>query len=255
VIVKRVSRKNKMTAFTQACIAANREVSHLLKDQFDPSLLQKNGKGAGGDISSEADLLAEAIFVKYLGQFGTIESEESGVIGEGVPTIIIDPLDGSANFASGFPYYGTSVAQLDEEGKMASALVCNLVSGEFFLKEEGGSLQKGHLSREGLEKIKKETSSPQIGLFEKAYAYPMVVSGLLESGYKFRSPGATALSLAYAHSVNFFLFIGPTRIYDVVAGLALSEGLIVIVEEEYVIVSQSKSIAENIESIIRRSLV
>jgi len=96
---------------------------------------------------------------------------------------------------------------------------------------------------------------PELGLFEKAYVNPLVASGLLEEGYKFRSPGATALSLAYAHNVQFFLFVGQSRIYDIVAGLAICEGLEVIVEEDYVIVSQHKSIAKKLEVIVRRSLV
>jgi len=243
-----------MSNFITACIQANREIASLLVDQFDISMLEKRELGAGGDISSEADLLAEAIFVKHLATFGTIESEESGVIGEGQPSIIIDPLDGSANFASRFPYYGTSVAMLDEQGMLKYAVVCNLANGDLFIKEEHQPARLGHLNQHESTLLVPSTA-PEIGLFEKAYAHPMVVAGLLEAGYKFRSPGATALSLAYAQHVSFFLFMGEARLYDVVAGLALCEGLEVIVEEDYVIVSQSKTIAGNIESIILRSML
>jgi len=68
---------------------------------------------------------------------------------------------------------------------------------------------------------------------------------------KFRSPGAIALSLAYAHSVSFVLFVGTFRIYDFAAGLALCEGLEVVVEEDYVIVSKDKSIVEKISAILQ----
>ncbi len=67
---------------------------------------------------------------------------------------------------------------------------------------------------------------------------------------KFRSPGAIALSLAYARSVNYVLFVGAFRIYDFAAGLALCEGLEVIVEADYVIISKDKGIVERIESLI-----
>jgi len=242
-----------MTAFSLACREANREIVEAIRGNFSPMLLQKGEQGAGGDISSGADLLAEEILVRHLGAFGRIESEESGSIGEGAATLIIDPLDGSANFASGFPYYGTSVAMLNEKGILQSAQVCNLASGDVFVKEAQGALQVQHLfSQEYC--LQTEHFSPELGLFEKAYANPLVAAALLEAGYKFRSPGATALSLAYAHTVQFFLFVGQSRIYDIVAGLAICEGLEVIVEEDYVIVSQDKNIAQNIERIIRRSL-
>jgi myo-inositol-1(or 4)-monophosphatase len=77
-----------------------------------------------------------------------------------------------------------------------------------------------------------------------------LVAALDQEKLKFRSPGAIALSLAYAHSVNYVLFMGEFRIYDFAAGLALCEGLEVIVEADYVIVSKEKKIAEQIESLI-----
>jgi len=243
-----------MTAFTQACIQANREVFRRLKEEFSVSLLEKRERGAGGDISSAADLLAEKIFLEYLGGYGTMESEESGVIGSGSTTVIVDPLDGSANFASGFPYYGTSVALLDAQGRLQVAQVCNLANGDLFVKEQQEAcvtdnlFSSRHAPQMGM-------SDPELGIFEKAYAHPLITAALLEAGYKFRSPGATALSLAYAHNVQFFLFVGQSRIYDIVAGLAICEGLEVVVEEDYVIVSQSKTFAKNIEMVIRRSLV
>jgi myo-inositol-1(or 4)-monophosphatase len=44
--------------------------------------------------------------------------------------------------------------------------------------------------------------------------------------------------------------MGKFSIYDFAAGLALCEGLEVIVEADYVIVSKDKTIAEKIENLI-----
>jgi myo-inositol-1(or 4)-monophosphatase len=60
-----------------------------------------------------------------------------------------------------------------------------------------------------------------------------------------------ALSLAYAHSVEFVLYVGAFRIYDFAAGLALCEGLEVVVDEDYVIVSQDKNIVDRIVGLIQ----
>jgi myo-inositol-1(or 4)-monophosphatase len=240
-----------MTEFIKACIQANEEISSALKDGFDPSWFEKTDVGAGGDISSRLDLFAEEIFVKHLGDFGQIESEESGIIGEGIDKIIIDPIDGSSNALSLFPYYGTSVAKINADGLLDTAVVCNLANGDIFFKTSSSEIRQGKLFRDSFH-APHTTMHGEIGLFEKAYANSSLVTALEEEKLKFRSPGAIALSLAYARSVNFVLFTGTFRIYDFAAGLALCEGLEVIVEADYVIVSKDKKIVQQIESLIHK---
>ena len=240
-------------SFLLSCIQANEEIAMKLKDSYEESYYHMSSVGAGGDVSSGLDLWAESIFVKHLGSFGKIESEESGTIGDGSHTIIIDPIDGSSNALSNFPYFGTSVAKIGADGILDSAIVCNLANGDIFFKELERPLRQGKLFdtnyREPI-----VAPNAHIGLFEKAYAHPEIVSKLDSLDLKFRTPGAVALSLAYARTVNYLLFVGSYRIYDFVAGLALCEDLTVIVEEDYVIVSKDKDIADKIDSLVRESL-
>ena len=238
-----------MHTFIQACIKANEEIALALKEGFDASWFEKTVVGAGGDVSSKLDLFAEAVFVKYLSSFGQIESEESGCIGEGESKIIIDPIDGSSNALSLFPFYGTSVAKVNAEGLLDAAVVCNLANSDIFIKSYGDEVQQGKLFTTSFH-TPHTAPNPEIGLFEKAYANPALVAALDEKGLKFRSPGAIALSLAYARTVNYVLFVGAFRIYDFAAGLALCEGLEVIVEADYVIVSKDKAVAQQIENLM-----
>jgi len=239
-----------MNRFIKACIRANEEIATKLQEGFSPSLFEKTEVGAGGDISSRLDLFAEDIFIKYLSVFGQIESEEAGIIGSGDAKIIIDPIDGSANALSGFPYYGTSVAKINSDGILDTAVVCNLANGDIFIKSEGREVQQGRLFSYSFHPPY-TVPKAEVGLFEKAYANPALVAVLDSERLKFRAPGAIALSLAYARSVNYVLFMGEFRIYDFAAGLALCEGLEVIVEADYVIVSKDKCIAKRIESLIQ----
>jgi len=244
-----------MSDFIKACIKANEEIYSALKDGFDPSWFEKTEVGAGGDVSSRLDLMAEAIFVKHLSSFGQIESEESGLIlneslGKGAAQIIIDPIDGSSNALSLFPYYGTSVAKVNGEGILDAAIVCNLANQDIFFTSDQNEVQQGKLFIESYHPPH-VVDKPEVGLFEKAYAHPELVAVLDQEKLKFRAPGAIALSLAYARSVNYVLYVGKFRIYDFAAGLALCEGLEVIVEEDYVIVSKEKTIANKIESLIK----
>jgi len=239
-----------MTPFIKACIKANEEIAKALKDGFDASWFEKTEVGAGGDVSSKLDLMAEAIFVKHLGSFGQIESEESGVIGEGESQIIIDPIDGSSNALSLFPFYGSSVAKVNADGILDEAIVCNLANGDIFLTTTVNGVQQGKLFSTTFHEPHTAPNA-EVGLFEKAYANPQLVALLDSENLKFRAPGAIALSLAYTRSVNYVLFMGAFRIYDFAAGLALCEGLEVIVEEDYVIVSKDKNIALRIENLIK----
>ena len=243
-----------MTDFIKACIKANEEISLALKDGFDASWFEKTTVGAGGDVSSKLDIFAEEIFVKHLSAFGQIESEESGLImndalGEGASQIIIDPIDGSSNALSLFPYYGTSVAKVNADGILDTAIVCNLANGDLFLKAPNAEVVQGKLFSTTFH-TPYTVPNAEIGLFEKAYAYPELVAALNEEKLKFRAPGAIAVSLAYARTVKYVLFVGAFRIYDFAAGLALCEGLEVIVEADYVIVSKDKAIAQKIEELI-----
>jgi len=238
-----------MTAFLTACIKANEEIATALEKGFDNTWFEKTEIGAGGDISSKLDLFAESVFVKHLSLFGQIQSEESGHIGEGESQIIIDPIDGSSNALSLFPFYGTSVAKVNENGILDEAIVCNLANGDIFVKSASQEAKQGKLFSSHFS-LPASAPHAEIGLFEKAYAYPSLVKKLDEAGLKFRAPGAIALSLAYARTVNYVLFAGAFRIYDFAAGLALCEGLEVIVEADYVIVSKDKAIIEKIVQLI-----
>jgi myo-inositol-1(or 4)-monophosphatase len=144
-----------MTPFIQAVINANKEIFTALQN-FDSTWFEKSEVGAGGDISSKLDLFAEEVFVKYLGSYGVIESEESGLIGEGNEQIIIDPIDGSSNALSHFPYFGSSVAKINGEGVLDSAIVCNLANGDIFIKEAGKDAVQGNLFSEDFTLLQKK---------------------------------------------------------------------------------------------------
>jgi myo-inositol-1(or 4)-monophosphatase len=80
----------------------------------------------GRDIVTEADLAAERILIDGLLAItpgAAILAEESGASGppEG-PRWVIDPLDGTVNYASGLPWYSSSIAY-QEQGATELGLV------------------------------------------------------------------------------------------------------------------------------------
>ena len=173
-------------------------------------------------MSREVDIMAEKIFIKYLGSFGKIHSEESGEIGEGAYRIILDPIDGSDNFLSQIPYFGASIA-LEVEGEVLVGIISNFANGDIFVK-----------TKEYFRVAKMDTSIFQdevlnicsnVGIFERAYRSKNYAKKLYDARIKYRIPGASALSLAYAHRVDFVIFEGEMRDYDSKAGLFMCENL------------------------------
>ncbi len=236
-----------MQTFIEACFRAASEIESLIRSTLHSRGCEAHTKGVGGDISIGYDLLAEAAFVKHLSPFGRILSEESGYIGEGDDLIIIDPVDGSDNLKSNFPYYGASIA-LQRDGRTVAGMVCNFANGDCFVRTETEHYRRS-LFRESEREAVCVNEHARVGLFEKAGLHPGAARTLMDTGLKFRAPGAVALSLAYAYSVNYVVFLGEMRPYDVEAGLYLSRDLHTYVGEDILVVSHNKDVFAKILSI------
>jgi myo-inositol-1(or 4)-monophosphatase len=239
-----------MNDFIQAAILACQEIDFLIKEG-DEALFTLHQQGFGGDISNGVDLCAEAICFTHLSPYGAIFSEESGWMSlESSTAIYLDPIDGSDNFVSKLPYYGISIARMNGD-RTTEAVVANLANGEVFIRTEEEyysiTLQNPAIKREI-----KSNFSAKIGLFEKAPEHPELVRKLMAQKLKFRSPGALALSLAYAPYVKYVLFLGTMRPYDIQAGLYLSKHLHVFSDDRYILISADKELFEQIRLIVEK---
>jgi len=208
--------------FIKQTIRANQKIYKILQKGMKESYFKEYEIGAGGDRSAKIDLLAEEIFVKKLSPFGKIISEESGVIGEGEDEIIIDPIDGSSNCLSLFPYFGSSVA-LKQNGKITVGVITNFANGDIFVKYRD-KFQVAKLDSLKFRDVVK-TNHSKVGIFEQGYKKNSFEKLLRKNGIKYRVPGAIALSFAYCHSVDFLLYANSMRDYDIMAGLYMCEDL------------------------------
>lgn len=224
--------------FINSAIQANKKIFDLANSQLDPSFFKKGKMGAGGDLSSKMDIEAEKIFFEYLLPFGTVNSEESGRVGAKEGEIVLDPLDGSDNFLSALPYFGTSVAY-KKNGFYQIGIICNLSNGDIFLKEKDKPLLKSKLWQNTFVPVEKNPHSC-VGIFERAYKSKIFSNKLKFLGLKYRTPGAFALSLAYARNVDFVLYEGEAREYDKAAGMLMCEDLYTMDNEKLVLVSKDK---------------
>jgi len=107
---------------------------------FDGS--EQVSMGASGSPTSRIDKLAEDVVIDFVRTNEldmNILSEEAGMQDIGsARTLVVDPVDGTANFHSGIPFYAVSLALGSSRlGDVTNGLVRNLVSGETYYAEKG----------------------------------------------------------------------------------------------------------------------
>ncbi|MBW2096056.1 MAG: inositol monophosphatase, partial [Deltaproteobacteria bacterium] len=117
---------------------AARKAGKILEKHFGAATnIRKKG---AIDLVTDSDLQAEkAILQMIRAHFPTdqIIAEESGSQGESTKRVwLIDPLDGTTNFAHGFPFFAVSIA-LQIEGEIVLGIVYNPHLGEYFEAMKG----------------------------------------------------------------------------------------------------------------------
>ena len=238
------------STFIKAVILANKELLTYINNELKLEDLNYSKQiGYGGDKTLNIDLIAEEIFIRYLEVFGNIYSEECGRLSDDKNfDIIIDPLDGSDNFSSNLPYYGTSIALVSND-KTIAGFVCNLVNGILTYKAFDEEVKFEYLldNRDNL----LITSNKKIGIFERAYAYPNICTKLRQENIKFRSPGAVALSLCDAKNYDFVLFVGNIREFDILASLYICDDLFLYKTDKFVLIAQNIQKFNQIKEILK----
>lgn len=261
-----------LTAFIDAATAAVQEICSCLLTTPKEVLHKRYSQGAGGDVSIGADLLCESIFYAHLASFGILDTEESGLIESPqsflhnpflpkVPIlpkerniIIIDPLDGSDNFCSSIPYYGASLAYTEANGEILAALVANYCTGEIFFRDSDYNNGAAFVLRGDVLLPYTQTESvPKAGIFESAFKHGKLATILHKNGFKSRSLGALAVSLAYTRMVSFVVYKGRLRKYDIQAGLFLCHDALVYRDKQILLLSYNRDIFDQVYELLKES--
>src|SRR6202142_1673050 len=142
-----------MNKFLEVAVDAARDAGLILRSEFDrPKEISYKGEV---DIVTESDRRSEALIVSRL----RAEFPEHGIVAEEGGTGAasgakycwhVDPLDGTTNFAHGYPCFAVSMGLL-QDGEPIVAAVFNPYSDEFFtaIRGEGAYLNQKriHVSR------------------------------------------------------------------------------------------------------------
>jgi myo-inositol-1(or 4)-monophosphatase len=121
-------------------VEAARAAGHLLLRELSGTR-RITFKGTPTNLVTEMDARAEALIVeRLLAHFpadGILAEERGAAPGRSGRRWIIDPLDGTTNYAHGMPHFGVSIG-LEAEGRLALGVVYDPGRDELFVAERGG---------------------------------------------------------------------------------------------------------------------
>jgi myo-inositol-1(or 4)-monophosphatase len=138
-----------MSSYLESAVSIAREAGALLREKFNlPHTIEYKGRI---NIVTEADHASEALIIRRIRETypdHDILTEESKGIATGAEfRWIIDPLDGTTNYAHGYPVFCVSIA-LEKKGEICWGAVYNPMLDEMFSTEKGaGAFLNGNRIR------------------------------------------------------------------------------------------------------------
>lgn len=214
----------------QTLIAATRAGADQLKHFFDRDFAVHHKEGVN-NLVTEADHAAEkAIFETIRQEFPEhyILSEESGeLIQESEYKWIIDPIDGTVNFANGIPICCVSIG-IEKNGEMILGAVYNPLMNEFYFAERG---QGAYLNDKQIFVSKQEELIKSCMVTGFPYTYLDMPNGPLQvferfirKGVPVRRLGSAAIDLCWVAAGRFDGFYEhKLNAWDSAAGFLLVE--------------------------------
>ncbi|RFM30642.1 inositol monophosphatase family protein [Deminuibacter soli] len=214
----------------QTLISATQAGAAVIREYFNGNFKISEKEGVN-NLVTEADHASEkAIFAAIREQFPGhfILSEEAGeIIQDSTYKWVIDPIDGTVNFANGIPICCVSIA-IEHEGKMIMGAVYNPFINEFFFAEKGTGAflndkklqvsQKGDLLKSclvtGFPYTYLDAPNGPLDVFEK----------LIRKGIPVRRLGSAAIDLCWVAAGRFDGFYEhKLQAWDSAAGFLMVE--------------------------------
>ena len=231
------NRRPLTTVMLNFAIQTAREAGHVLAERFGRTVLQVSYKG-DIDLVTESDLAAERLIIERIRSYyprHAILSEEAGASTHDSDDVgaqqseykwIVDPLDGTTNYAHGYPCFCVSIA-LERAGEIIVGVIYDPMRDEMFAAERGeGATLNGRRIRvsqtDDLNRALLCTGFPydvrDRGEFVRHFA------GFIMHAQAVRRDGSAALDLAYVACGRFDGFWEEgLRPWDVAAGVILVE--------------------------------
>lgn len=180
------------------------------------------------DLVTDIDLLVEekmiALLQKEYPSIGIITEESEEIAGDSPFTWVIDPIDGTRNFARGIPHFSVALA-LTQGDDVLLGIVYDPLREEFFWAEKGGG---AFLNNSPISVSKKTSLEASLIGFDMGYDAERgqevldVASALWPGVQSVRVMGSAALGLAYAACGRLDLYLHLSLSpWDLASGILL----------------------------------
>src|SRR2546428_7910308 len=211
-------------AFLEVAVDAATRAGELLRSRFG-SLRHIAYKSGPTNLVTEMDGQAEALIVEAIRRRfpdHAVLAEESGASGGATPyRWIVDPLDGTTNYAHGVPLFAVSIA-LEVEGRLELGVVVDPSRDERFTARRGGG---AFLNGQSLS----VSDTPTVATSLLATGYPYDIRSTRENMAEheafavrcrsIRAVGSAVLSLAWVAAGRLDAYWEPPlRAWDVAPG-------------------------------------
>jgi myo-inositol-1(or 4)-monophosphatase len=208
-------------------LEAARTAVRVILDAYEKSV-DSQVKGDAKGLITETDLKAEKAILDILSSksnYGII-SEESGLVDKSSGLKwVIDPLDGTNNFARSIPLFAVSIGLMDGNESLLGVIIDPINNKEYYATKEGGAF----CNRKKIVLQKFDTAYIPMLFLNHGYAEVdrtkfKELSKRLASDFNILKLGTTAVELCYvaSGSVDGFICSGD-ELWDFAAGIVIAQ--------------------------------
>ena len=211
----------------QVCESAARRAGELVMERFRTDV-EVSLKGRA-NVVTDADLASERLILNFVTDeypdFGVLSEESDPVAGVSPYTWVVDPIDGTRNFAEGIPHFCIVVAIADGDNVVAG-VTYDPVRDEMFAAQQGaGACLNGQPIRvSDRRNIDEALLGFDLGYdFGQAKHLMEMVAGIWPQISGYRLMGSSALSIAYTAAGRIDLYAHHSlSSWDIASGILLA---------------------------------
>ncbi len=221
-----------MTSLVEVCEQAARMAGQVLLDWADRFEVREKGPS---DLVTQADIEAQSVIRRYVSDrfpnHGFLGEEDSptpteitSALDSGEFVWLVDPLDGTTNYAHQVPHYCVSVA-VANQNQVAAGCIYSPRTDECFRAAvgEGAFLNEQRIQTSEVDRLEQSLVAISFPprLTKESEEFDDLLR-LFNNSHAVRRMGSAALNLCYVASGRFDAYWATkTKIWDVAAGLLI----------------------------------
>ena len=214
-------------AALEVCETAARRAGELVLARFRTDVaVSLKGRA---NVVTDADLASERLILDYVTDeypdFGVLSEESAPVAGASPYTWVVDPIDGTRNFAEGIPHFCIVVAIADGDAVVAG-VTYDPVRDELFAAQQGAG---AYLNGQRIQVSDRQNIEDAILGFDLGYDFGQakhlmeMVAGIWPQISGYRLMGSSALSIAYTAAGRIDLYAHHSlSSWDIASGILLT---------------------------------